>query len=58
MIKNVKKASAFGILTDEVADISVRENLVTFIQFYNRETNAVATHFLSCQISRVLMLRQ
>lgn len=45
----MKKASACGILTDEVADLSVTENLVTFIQFYNSETDAVETHFLSCQ---------
>ena len=49
LIQNVKKASAFGIMTDEVADISVSENLVTFIQFYNNEHDAVETHFLSCQ---------
>lgn len=49
LIQNVKKASAFGIMTDEVSDISVTENLVTFIQFYNTENNAVETHFLSCQ---------
>ena len=36
-------------MTDEVSDISVTENLVTFIQFYNTEHNAVETYFLSCQ---------
>ena len=45
----MKTAAAFGVLTDEVADISVTENLVTFIQFYDFGTKQVATHFLSCQ---------
>lgn len=49
VLRKVKSALAFGILTDEVADVSVTENLVTFIQFYCRETDQVETQFLSCQ---------
>ena len=49
LIKKVKNALAFGLLTDEVADVSVTENLVTFIQFYNRDTDSVETQFLACQ---------
>lgn len=43
LIEKVKKASTFGILTDEVSDISVTENLVTFIQFFYYETRSVQT---------------
>ena len=49
LIEKVKKASTFGILTDEVSDISVTENLVTFIQFFYYETRSVQTSFLACQ---------
>lgn len=49
MFRRARKSNTFGILTDEVADISVQENLVTFIQFYCKETDEVCTHFLSCQ---------
>lgn len=49
MRRRARKSNAFGILTDEVADISVQENLVTFIQFYCKETDEVCKNFLSCQ---------
>ena len=39
ILQKVKNASAFGILTDEVAGISVTENLITFIQFYDKNIN-------------------
>ena len=45
----MKNAAAFGVLTDEVADILVAENLMTFIQFYDSDTNQLVTSFLSCQ---------
>ncbi|KAG1693351.1 hypothetical protein GQR58_007100 [Nymphon striatum] len=41
VLKKARRSHAFGILTDEVADISVKENLVTFIQFYDRECEQV-----------------
>ena len=43
ILRKVRKSSAFGILTDEVADV------VTFIQFYCRESEEVVTKFMSCQ---------
>ena len=49
LLEKVKNAAAFGVLTDEVADISVTENLMTFIQFYDSDTKQVVTSFLSCQ---------
>ena len=48
-LEKARKAATFGILTDEVADISVTENLVTFIQFYDIESRTVITSFLRCQ---------
>ena len=49
IVENVKKAEVFGLLTDEVCDISVTENLVTFVQFYCASTKQVETKVLSCQ---------
>ena len=49
LLNDVRKSPAFGILTDEVCDISVTENLMTFIQFYRSETESVCTQFLSCK---------
>ncbi|WAR30657.1 hypothetical protein MAR_033199 [Mya arenaria] len=56
LVENVNKSLAYGLLTDEVSDISVNENLVTFIQFYCAETKKVETKFLSCRILKVQML--
>jgi len=41
-----KKAGCYGLLCDEVTDISVMEILVTYIQFFNSETEQVETNFL------------
>ncbi|XP_060565329.1 uncharacterized protein LOC132724476 [Ruditapes philippinarum] len=49
VVDDVKNAETFGILTDKVADISVTENLVTFIQYYSKSSKQVETKFLSCQ---------
>lgn len=49
IIKKAQKAQAFGLMTDEATDISVTENLVTYIQFYCQDTGKVETFFLSCQ---------
>lgn len=49
VLKKARTANAFGLLTDEVADISVKENLVTFIQFFDRELEETVTKFLSCK---------
>lgn len=44
LLRRVKKA-AFGMLTDEVADVSLTENLKTFVQYYCREKQRVETSF-------------
>ena len=49
VVEEVRQCKAFGLLTDEVADISVTENLITFIQFFSSHTQEVETRFLSCQ---------
>ena len=46
LLEKVKKAGCYGLLTDEVTDVSVLEMLVTFIQFVNSDTGKVETHFL------------
>jgi hypothetical protein len=43
----IKKGKSFGILTDEVTDISVFSQLVTFIQFWNSENQSLETAFFS-----------
>lgn len=45
IIKKAQKAQAFGLMTDEATDISVTENLVTYIQFYCQDTGKVETFF-------------
>ncbi|CAH3158775.1 unnamed protein product [Porites lobata] len=46
ILNNAKKAGCYGLLCDEVTDISVMEILVTFIQFFNLESEKVETNFL------------
>jgi len=48
LLKDVLRSPAYGILTDEVCDISVTKNLITFIQCYNQTSESVCIHFLSC----------
>ena len=46
LLTNVKEAGCYGLLSDEVTDISVMEILITFVQFFNSKTEKVETHFL------------
>ena len=46
LLENVKKAHCFGLLSDEVTDVSVLEMLITFIQFFDNKTGNVETRFL------------
>lgn len=46
VIKEVKKASSFGLLVDEVTDIAVKEQLLFFIQFV-AEDGTVKTKFIT-----------
>ena len=42
----VRKGRSFGLMIDEVTDIAVLEQLVLFVQFWNRESKATETKFL------------
>ena len=46
MIRKVSEGSSYGLVTDEVCDISNKEQLVTFIKYVDRETSKANTSFL------------
>lgn len=46
LLEKVKKAGCYGLLTDEVSDVTVKEMLITFIQYFNKETGQAETSFL------------
>ena len=46
LLEKVKKAHCFGLLSDEVTDVSVLEMLITFIQYFDHKTGNVETRFL------------
>jgi len=43
----LKQAAHFGLLVDDVTDISVAEQMISFAQFYNKSGGEVETGFLS-----------
>ena len=45
--KRAKTAGCFGLLVDDVSDISVMEQTITFIQFYDDDSSEVTVEFLS-----------
>lgn len=49
MLMKVKNADSYGLMVDEATDVSVVEQLISFIQFANPETGAPEVHFLSIQ---------
>lgn len=49
LLEKARKAKSFGILIDEVTDISVASQLISFLQFWDEESYSVATVFLSSQ---------
>lgn len=49
LLKKVRKAKSFGLLMDEVTDITVSSQLISFIQFWDQENSSVTTMFLSSQ---------
>lgn len=49
LLEDVKKAHYFGLLSDEVTDVSVLEMLFTFSQYFNNKTGNVETRFLSVE---------
>ncbi|KAL9978156.1 hypothetical protein ACROYT_G015643 [Oculina patagonica] len=46
LLEMVKKAGCYGLLADEVSDVTVMEMLITFIQYFNKETGQAETSFL------------
>ena len=49
IVKKVKNANSYGLMVDEATNISVVEQLISFIQFANPETRVPEVHFLSIQ---------
>jgi len=49
IVKKVKDANSCGLMVDEATDVSVVEQLISFIQFANPETGVPEVHFLSIQ---------
>ena len=47
MIDVIKKANCFGLLSDEVCDISNKEQLVTFVKYLNVDSGKASTDFLT-----------
>ena len=46
MIRKVSEGSSYGLLSDEVCDVSNKEQLFTFIKYVDRETSKANTSFL------------
>lgn len=46
-IEEIKKAGSYGLLIDEVTDIAVTEQLITFVQFWNSTSGGTEIKFLS-----------
>ena len=49
LLKRAINAKSFGLLMDEVTDISVSSQLISFIQFWDDESSSMTTMFLSSQ---------
>lgn len=47
VVKRAKMTGCFGLLVHDVSDISVMEQMITFIQFYDEHSSEVAVEFLS-----------
>lgn len=47
VVKRANTAGCFGLLVDDVSDISVMEQMITFIQFYDEHSSEVAVEFFS-----------
>ena len=46
-LSSLKRASHYGLMVDEATDISVLEQMITFVQFYDRVDEKVKVPFLS-----------
>ena len=49
LLKGARNAKSFGMPMDEVTDISVSSQLISFIQFWDDESSSMTTMFLSSQ---------
>ena len=49
IVKKEKNANSYSLMVDEATDLSVVEQLISFIQFANPETGVPEVHFLSIQ---------
>lgn len=47
LLDDISRARCFGLLTDEVCDVSNKEQLVTFVKFVHPETGKEKTAFLA-----------
>lgn len=47
VVTRAKTAGCFGLFVDDVSDISVMEQMITFIQFYDKDSSEVTVEFLS-----------
>ncbi|PFX25827.1 putative RNA-directed DNA polymerase from transposon BS [Stylophora pistillata] len=48
-LKKIRAASCFGLMTDEMTDVSVTSQLITFVQYFCSQSETVETSFLSAQ---------
>ena len=48
-MEKVKKSAAFSLLSEEASDISVTEQLITFVQYFDQGTGNVHVSYLSYQ---------
>lgn len=48
IVKKIKQANTFGLLTDEVCDIANVEQLITFIKYVDVNSNKASTKFVAC----------
>lgn len=46
VVKKIKKSQGFGLLTDEVTDISNTTQLITFAKYYDVEKGDAETRFI------------
>ncbi|XP_028416122.1 uncharacterized protein LOC114539706 [Dendronephthya gigantea] len=46
IIKKIKKSEVFGLLTDDVTDVSNIQKLVSFIQFFDEDIDDCVTKFI------------
>ena len=47
VVEKIKHASTFGLLTDEVCDITNKAQLVTFIKYVDADTSKASTQFIA-----------